>query len=277
MEYTKKQLRDVQLIELEILLKFDYICKKYNLKYQLMSGTLLGAVRHKGFIPWDDDIDVCMLRKDYDKLLYCCTTEDLGDVFFLQTNKTDPTSVIQFAKLRKNNTVFEPSNETASSSHKGIYIDIFPLDNVKPNTSDGDKQYRDFNLYYSIVTSTVISRVTSSKTLWKKILRYVFYGMTRIIPKQFFDNKLQKILKRYDGEDTEFVNHLTNGTSGIRPRRFLMKRSDFNDMIEIEFEGHKFPAPRSYDDVLRRSYGDYMKLPPIDEQKPHHGIVRLVY
>ena len=277
MEYTKKQLRDVQLIELEILLKFDHICKKYNLKYQLMSGTLLGAIRHKGFIPWDDDIDVCMLRKDYEKFLKYCTPEELEGIYFLQTNKTDPTSVVQFAKLRKNNTIFEPSNEVGSSSHKGIYIDIFPLDNVKPNTVDGDKQYRDFNLYYAIVTSTVISRVTSAKTTWKKILRFFFYGMTRIIPKHYFDNKLQKVLKRYEKEDTEYVNHLTNGTSGDRPKRFLMKRKDFNDMIEVEFEGHMFPAPKAYDEILTRSYGDYMKLPPKDEQKSHHGIVRLVY
>ncbi len=277
MEYTRQQLRDVQMIELELLLKFDEICKKYKLKYQLMSGTLLGAVRHKGFIPWDDDIDVCMLRKDYEEFLKSCSSEELGNNYFLQTNKTDPSSVIQFAKLRKNNTIFEPENEVGSSSHKGIYIDIFPLDNVKPNTEDGNKQYSDFKFYYSIVTSTVKSRVKTSKTPWKKVLRYCFYGITRIIPKQYFDNKLERILKRFENEDTEYVNHLTNGTTGNRPKRFLMKRILFNDMIELEFEGHMFPAPRKYDEILTRSYGDYMSLPPKDEQIPHHGIVRLIY
>ena len=277
MEYTEEQLKAVQNIELGILLKFDEICKKYRIQYQLFSGTLLGAVRHKGFIPWDDDIDVCMLRKDYDKFIKCCTKDELGEDYFLQTYSTDPTSVVQFAKLRKNNTIFEPDNEVGALSHKGIYIDIFPLDNVKPGTKEGDKQYKDVHDVYSIVTSTVKSRVTASKSLWKKALRYCFYGLTRVVPKSYFDNKLQKILRRYDTEETEYVNHLTNGTGGNRPKRFLMKRSTYIDMIELEFEGYMFPAPRDYDGVLTRSFGDYMKLPPIEEQKPHHGIVRLEY
>lgn len=277
MEYTAEQLKAIQRIELDILIRFDEICKKHDIRYQIFSGTLLGAVRHKGFIPWDDDIDVCMLRADYDRFLDVCTEEELGDAYFLQTNKTDKTTVIQFAKLRKNNTVFEPDNEVGSLSHKGIYIDIFPLDNVKPGTKEGEKQYKDFHDVYSIVTSTVKSRVVTAKTPWKKALRYCFYGLTRVVPKSYFDNKLQTILRRYDSEETEYVNHLTNGTGGNRPKRFLMKRSTYNDMIELEFEGHMFPAPRDYDSVLTRSYGDYMKLPPLEEQKPHHGIVRLEY
>lgn len=277
MDYTSEQLKAVQAIELSILLKFDSICKKNNISYQLFSGTLLGAVRHKGFIPWDDDIDVCMLRTDYEQFLTCASPEELGDDYFLQTYKTDPASVVQFAKLRKNNTVFEPENEVSSSSHKGIYIDIFPLDNVKPDTKAGKKQYKDFNRLYSIVTSTVKSRVKATKSFPKKILRYCFYGMTRIIPKSYFDNKLQKVLKRFDNEETEYVNHLTNGTGGNRPKRFLLKKTVYCDMIELEFEGHMFPAPRAYDAILTQCYGDYMTLPPIEEQNPHHGIVRLEY
>lgn len=275
MDYTKEQLRQVQNTELEILVKFDEICKKYDIKYQLFGGTLLGAVRHHGFIPWDDDIDVCMLRSEYEKFIRLCSNDDLNSMYFLQTNKTDPTSVVQFAKLRKNNTIIEPENEVGSTSHKGIYIDIFPLDNVKPGTKEGEKQYKDFYKYYSIVTSTVKSRVTSSKTAWKKVIRYCFYGITRVIPKSYFDNKLHDILTQFDNEETEYINHLTNGTDGKRTKWFLMKRTEHTDMIELEFEGHMFPAPRAYDALLTRRYGDYLKLPPVAERKPHHGIVRL--
>ena len=277
MIYTDEQLKAVQSKELSILLKFDSICKKNGLKYQLFAGTLLGAVRHKGFIPWDDDIDVCMLRKDYDAFLQYATPSELGSDFFLQTYITDPDSVVQFAKLRLNNTIFEPDNEVSLSSHKGIYIDIFPLDNVMPDTREGLKQYKDFYRIYSIVTSTVLSRVKTSQTSWKKALRLFFYIITRIIPKRYFDNKLQKILRRFDNIDTEYVNHMTNGTGGNRMERFLMPRKTFEDVIEVEFEGLMFPAPRDYDAVLKRCYGDYMTLPPEAERVPHHGIVRLEY
>lgn len=275
MEYTTEMLKSVQKVELEILLKFDSICKKYNIRYQLFSGTLLGAIRHKGFIPWDDDIDVCMLRDDYEMFLRKCDIQDLGETFFLQTNITDPTSIIQFAKLRKNNTIFEPDNEVGSASHKGIYIDIFPLDNVKPYTKKGERQYKSFNFWYSIVTSSVKSRVLTASTLSKKIIRWFFYIITKIVPKQYIDKKIQKILKQFNNEKTEYVNHLSNGTTGIRPKRFLMKRAVFEDMINVEFEGHFFPAPRDYDSVLSQSYGDYMTLPPVEERKSHHGIVNL--
>ena len=275
MVYTDEQLRHVQMIELDILLKFDAICKKNNIKYQLFAGTLLGAVRHNGFIPWDDDIDVCMLRCEYEKFIKCCTSDVLGTNYFLQTNKTDSTSVIQFAKLRMNNTVLEPENEVSSISHKGIWIDIFPLDNVKPGTFEGEKQYRDFQKYYSVVTSTVKSRVKLAKTPWKKAIRYCLYCITRIVPKSYFDNKLYKIMTQFDNEKTEYVNHLSNGTNGKRKEWFLVSLKEHIETIDCEFEGYLFPIPKAYDSILSRRYGDYMQMPPIDEQKPHHGIIRL--
>src|SRR5690606_2891856 len=128
-------------VQLEILIEFDRICKKNNIKYQLFAGTLLGAVRHKGFIPWDDDIDVCLLRKDYNKFIQACKT-DLDSRSFLQTYVTDKNCIIQFAKLRKNNTLFLESGISDCKTHHGIFIDIFPLDNVLPNTFCGKMQQK---------------------------------------------------------------------------------------------------------------------------------------
>ena len=277
MAITDEEFAGCKKIELEILLEFDRICKKYNISYQLFAGTLLGAVRHKGFIPWDDDIDVCLLRKEYERFLKVCTKEELGDSFFLQTNETDPLSVLQFAKIRKNNTVFENVTDCNPSTHTGIYIDIFPFDNVKPETSKGIRQYKDFDFYYKIVTSSEFNRVKNASSLRNKVIRFCFYLMQKIIPKRYFDKKLHDILNRFNDEETEYVNHLTNGTNDKRTKWFLRNRESFMNNVEMEFEGHFFPVPADYDAVLRQRYGDYMKLPPVEQRKPHHGIIRVKF
>ena len=276
MSITEEDLKNVKLTELELLLEFDRICKLYNIRYQLFGGTLLGAVRHHGFIPWDDDIDVCMLRSDYEFFLQVCGNE-LDGKYFLQTNKTDPKSVLQFAKIRKNGTVFENVTDCNPSTHTGIYIDIFPLDNVKPNTFSGRRQYRQFDFYYKIVTSSEFNRVKNAKSLVKRATRLFFFMLQKIIPKSYFDLKLLKVLTKFDREETKYVNHLTNGTSGKRPIWFLREKNTFYDCIDVEFEGHFFPAPKNYDDVLRQRYGDYWELPPENERTPHHGIIRVEY
>lgn len=121
------KLRQLQLSELEILKEFVRICEKHHLKYVLTGGTLLGAVRHGGFIPWDDDIDVAMLRADYDRFAQLCKDE-LGPKFFYQSPATDPYYFLTYAKIRKNGTEIYEERFRKAKFHKGIFIDIFPLD-----------------------------------------------------------------------------------------------------------------------------------------------------
>src|SRR5699024_7471673 len=138
---TGDEIKEVQKDQLDILIEFDRICKKNNIKYQLFAGTLLGAIRHKGFIPWDDDIDVCMLREDYEKFLNICN-KDMKNEYFLQTYNSDTNYIMQFAKLRKNNTIFLERVTANCDIHHGVYIDIFPLDDVRPNTLMGNFQQK---------------------------------------------------------------------------------------------------------------------------------------
>ncbi len=139
-ENSPDVLRKIQLVQLEILLEFDRICKENNLPYQLFFGTLLGAIRHKGFIPRDDDVDVCMLRGDYNRFLQLCE-DQLNKDYFLQTYKTDKEYIHSFARIRKNNTLALQRIYSKIAMHHGIFIDNFPLDNILPNTLLGKFQY----------------------------------------------------------------------------------------------------------------------------------------
>ena len=267
-------IEDVQKVQLEILIEFDRICKKNNIPYQLFAGTLLGAIRHKGFIPWDDDIDVCLLREDYERFLECCIN-DINPKYFLQYNKTDEKSILQFAKIRKKNTIFTNATYQDTGMHNGIYIDVFPLDNVKPATLLGKLQPKIFDVLYIISSSRMKSRSQHAKTRVKRFIRLSFYYILKFVPKKFTDKIIQKVLCMFANEKTKYVNHLTNGVTKQRLAKYIRERNSFYKIEIAEFEGHNFPIPSNYHEVLKKNFGDYMKLPPVDKRYPHHGIIEI--
>lgn len=271
---TNVSLRDVQEVEFEILVEFDRICKEEKIPYQLFAGTLLGAVRHHDFIPWDDDIDVCMMRDDFERFIEVCP-KHLDKKYFLQTHRTDPKSVVQFAKIRKNGTVFENNVDNLPDTNTGIWIDIFPLDKTKHGTIAEKVQYFEVTVLYAMITSTVKSRVSVSQKPWKKILRTAFYGITKVIPKHALESRLNKVMTRYNNADTGYVGNYANGT-GWSYTAHVRKTEGFYNIIETEFHGQRFPIPQNYDEVLTNSYGDYMKFPPEEKRQPTHGITRVV-
>ena len=276
MKYPNSQvsIREVQLVQLEILNELDRICKKYNIKYELFGGTLLGAVRHKGFIPWDDDVDVCMLREDYDRFIEICLTE-LDNRYFLQTHNTDPKCLFQFAKIRKNGTVFICPLDSDPSTHTGIYIDVFPMDNVMPDTLIGKFQRICLSVVNAMITSRNPVSIRYSHNRIIRFCRILAYLMSKVIPKQLLDSLAQRLMTMLNSKETEYVNHLSNRASKIRYQRYLRTRESFNRTILLEFEGRLYPAPADFDSILKRLYGDYMSLPPVEKRKPHHGVVEV--
>ncbi len=271
---TNISIKDVQNVELEILEELNRVCKLKNIPYQLAGGTLLGAVRHKGFIPWDDDIDVFMKRCDYERFLKEAAPE-IRDKYFLQTCFTDPDSVVQFVKIRKNGTVFENNVDNLPTSHTGIWIDVFPLDNVKPGTlADWFRRFR-IATYYGIITSSVKNRVKYCKSMPKKFLRFVFAGLLKVVPKRVFDKKLQAVLKKYSDCDTGYLAHASNGLKAGMQYYYVVPSDNYYNMIELEFCGKMYPVPANYDEVLKIYYGDYMQLPPEEKRHPEHGITRI--
>lgn len=260
-------LKEVQKIQVKMLIEVDRICKKHNIKYQLYGGTLLGAIRHQGFIPWDDDIDIAMLRTDYIKFLKIAPQE-LSNNYFLQTPETDKHSAFSFAKVRKNNTIFIEKGTKTLDIHQGIFIDIFPLDNISL-----DKHTKKIINKLKILIAMNIrsnSRFVFNK---KKLLLQPLKFILRIfrLPTSYYQNKIDKLIIKLNNEESDFVNHLTNGITNNRFERFLMKKEDALNLIDVEFEGHNFPATANYHEFLTRCYGDYMVLPPVDKQQPHHG------
>ena len=272
-DYTKNfpELKSVQKIELGILIEFDRVCRNHNLCYFLDSGTALGAVRHKGFIPWDDDIDVGMPRPDYDRFMEI-GMEELGKEFFLQNLQTDPKIPFPYAKIRKNGTEFVEWNKRNIDMHHGIYIDIFPYDRLPESGIDEYMNYcRELNK--KLFKRRIPDRVglPQSDLKWKigaaaRRLQYLAMQLT----------SEKKLLEKLDRDYTKYEN--LGFASGKSTCHSVSTRVAYsNDTLfppkEIEFEGHSFYAPRDMDTYLTEMYGDYMQLPPVENRIGHRPFI----
>ena len=229
--------------ELIILDEFVRICKKHNLQYFLMWGTLIGAVRHGGFIPWDDDIDVCMPREEYKKFLKIAPSE-LGEKFFLQYSKTDKYTPAPFAKIRLNNTAFYEKDDDNFKRHRGIFIDIIPLDSRKQKEG----------VFYKIkrkIATTIKNHIV--KKLQGKSTKHTFY--LNLFPCSLLASVRDKL---YEGKGDYYESW-----------GFVFAKSDFDPAVELEFCGKKYSVPKNYDSVLTNVYGNYMELPPEDKRVAH--------
>lgn len=264
-------LKAIQMIEFEILLELDRICKKHDIQYFLLAGTVLGAIRHKGFIPWDDDIDVGMMRDEYERFVKICSKEQ-DNKFFLQTNKTDPNFPFLFAKLRKNNTTFIEKAIAKVDMHKGVFIDIFPIDNIPNGKFARFVQKCLLLLLEAIRFSRTPDLYIGSKQLIKKLINFL-HPCTRYISKRFTDNFEEKIVTMYNRKQTEYVGNIYGHIITEYNTKIIVKRDYFLPTSQLEFEGHYFPAPGKWHKYLTHLYNDYMKLPPEDQRMGHNILV----
>lgn len=254
-------LRNLQMTELEMLLEVDRICKKNNIRYFLDGGTLLGAVRHDGFIPWDDDVDIVMLRKEYERFYKACQKELDTERFFLQDYRTDKNYLWGFSKMRRNNTVFLREGQEHVKCHTGVCIDIFPCDNV-PDTPLL-RRIHHFCCY--CIRKGQYSEV--GRKTEESILMRAWYSLVSRIPRDFWFRRIEQISKITNRKRTRLVAHMTFPYP--KRCRYGMPRVCFDDYIEKDFEGHNFPIFRKYNLYLKMLYGDYRKLPTPDKRKVH--------
>lgn len=257
------RLRILHETELEILLLFKSICEEYSLTYYLTAGTLLGAVRHKGFIPWDDDIDVAMPRKDYDK--FCeIAQKKLGKNFFLQNYKTDRNFPFYFSKIRKVNTKVEEEIFLDVTINKGIYIDIFPLD-VCPKNIYGAKVFFKSVEFISFVALSKVSEIYEPG--YSKLLAKVFVNMFQLFSLQWLYFLRENIVACIKVVSSGEMICTVGGTHGYPKETYF--GDWFDSSTKLTFEGEFFPVPIHWDKLLTSMYGDYMQVPNVEDRKGH--------
>ena len=250
-------LRQMQLIQLEMLLEVKRICQKRNIKFSIIAGTVLGAVRHKGFIPWDDDIDVALLRSEYERFCLACEEELDTTRFFLQTHKNTPEYRWGYAKIRRLGTEFIRKGQEHLKHPTGVFIDIFPLDNVPDNLNIR----RIHNLACTIVRKMLWSKA-GAKSEKNLLIRWIFSCIS-IIPKNFIFFLYDILVKLSNRKGTKMVRILTFPTPNNGQYGYFRKW--YTELEDILFEGAYFPAPKDYDEYLRFKFGNYHELPLLNK------------
>lgn len=250
-------------IELDLLLKFDMVCKKYNLRYFLMYGSLLGAVRHKGFIPWDDDLDVCMPRSDYEKLLEIGKYE-FKDPYFFQTPETDEGYYYTFAKIRNSNTSALIPLFKYQGFNMGILLDVFPLDFCDIN--EAEENYNKIQkLTRDNTTFMRMSNPNLSEADKERVKKYPGGNpMER-------HRLIQSIASKHEKDKSSDLLLSVSVVTIYKYDRQIFRQEDFADHVLWPFEQFEFPIPIGYDRVLRTIYGDYSKFPPLEERGKFHS------
>ena len=259
------KLKKIWAVELDLLAEFDRVCKLHGIKYQIFAGTLLGAVRHKGFIPWDDDVDVAMSREDFNKLCEIASTE-FKEPYFFQTALNDRKYFFGFGRLRNGLTTGVIRGHESLDYNNGIYIDVFPLDGIP------DSRYRSWiqrHIQVLIVKCcTTYGRMRRKSNHVSEVLSRLIRPLIRLLPFEWWYSLYVGVLSLY----TKHSNRLCLRTHFLFGERYIILKSELADTIEMSFENLMVPVPRSYDTVLSRIYGNYMHFPSVELRgKWHEG------
>jgi lipopolysaccharide cholinephosphotransferase len=242
---------------MELLVEFDRVCRKHDLKYFLIYGTLLGAIRHHGFIPWDDDVDVGMPREDYEKLI--SLKDEFKQPLFLQHHSTDPEYCASYTRIRNTNTTAISKLLKYQNMNHGIFLDVFPFD----NTPGIEKENR----------HEIIDSLNRENGTYMRLKNPDLDEKNRIRVKNYSGNptetlkKIDEISTQFNGTETEYTCSIVN-TMG---KFDFFKKEDVFNTILWDYEGFKFPVPAGYDNVLKEIFGNYMELPPIEKRGVQHS------
>lgn len=268
---TEKMLTpaEVQEILVEMLQNFADYCDKHELRYYLVGGTLLGAVRHQGFIPWDDDIDVGMPRPDYERFLKLVKEEPITADYQIISCK-DGSLPLPFAELVHERTRVErPSTKYMKKELvvQKLFLDIFPQDGWPEGEAVANKVIKKANRL-RFLNQVAKARLGEGTTFVRRIAKIPVALFAKMVGFRRINQKLDAYARRYDFDSGKYVGAITYGIYGIGERCL---RSEVVDFVDVEFEGRKFHAPGCWDTYLQGIFGDYMLLPP-EEKRVNHGL-----
>ncbi|MCM1438258.1 MAG: LicD family protein [Roseburia sp.] len=259
-------LEQLKKIEFELLIAVHEICEKENLRYSLGGGTLLGAVRHSGFIPWDDDIDIMMPRPDYNAFIsYCLSHDDVP--FKIWSWETDKNYVDLSAKIYNPNTAIEDVN-IVDGNKIGINIDVFPIDGLGDSYKKAVKAFKSTAFKRNLLIAAHWKTFFRSKThaWYYEPFRFLFFVLSRFANKR---KVFESVQKRYTKIDFNSVNFAA-AVGGSYREKEILPQNVFTEYTQLPFEGGMFKAIAQYDKYLSSIYGDYMTLPPEEKRVSHH-------
>ncbi len=275
-EYDQQTLKKLQTVELGIFKDFQKICDKHGLSYFAIGGTAIGAVRHKGFIPWDDDIDVGMLREDYEKFLRIAPDE-LGSSYDLLTMESKQGYVLALAKISKKGTVFLEATDENRTYESGIFLDIIPYDVVCADAKKRAQQIKKAWFWARMCVMSEYGQVKLPDSL-VGIRRTAALSVAKLVHgalKLFRVKKLSlyrrflKAARMYEGKESIYYADL----SCMDPEASIIESNDIFPLVDFPFEDGVMRMLHHYDNYLTLQFGDYMTLPPEDQRKNHYPAI----
>lgn len=268
MEKKPLNLSEIQQISLEILKKVTDICEQNNFRYYLAYGTLIGAIRHEGFIPWDDDIDILMPRDDYTKLLlYWEKENNVIENLELFTHKSNRDYPYYIARISDNRYIMEADNEKPYG--QGVFIDIYPYDGLGNDRAKADRLCIKGDILSSLCFQASRRRF-SFETIrghFRKVLKFPTFIVSKIVGKRHLLRKLDNLGDLGDFDTSEYVGCAAWNSRGAG---IVQKREWFDEIEKVKFDKYYFNIPKGYNEILTLLYGDYMTLPPADERIGQH-------
>ena len=269
----KNEVREFQLKQLVLLDEIDSVCKELNLKYYIIAGTLLGAVRHGGFIPWDFDLDIAMPRQDY-KILKDYYLFNKSEYFFYEDYDTEKYHNTTHAMLRLKKTHLINARLISVDKkikYNGCLLDIFPLDNAPNDEALQEKQIKRINRIKKIFYYKE-AQVFENTSFFKKAIKRIISFFLIVCTYKFLGKKLEKIETMYNDCDSKY---LVSMSSHYSYKKQLMEKDIYGIPKRISFEDREYNCPAQVDIYLKRLYGDYMKLPP--EEGRYDGLKEITF
>lgn len=253
----KMTLKEIQNCQLDILKYIDHICKKYNIEYFVNYGTLLGAIRHNGFIPWDDDIDICMYRDEYNKFITAMENEK-NDKYSILSKDTSKWYFQNFLVVIDKDTVIE-DHIKYKRHDTNVFVDVFPID-----------KFNDLNFVKKAHLMVTLRQICYIKKEYiqygdsklKDFLRLIVWYLLRCVNPRFFTKRIDRLIKKYSDD-----NGMYEGAIGVSKDKFkeVFKSGTLKELTEHKFEDIIVPIPKNYEVFLTQLYGDYMKIPSEEE------------